>query len=720
MWNWDVKGGELMLIASNFILGWLNSMFHKIMLLLDSMVYWAVSMVYQLFIRLATLRIFEDSFFSDFANRIYAILGVFMLFYLAYALLNALIDPEKLSGDKGVSKIASNLVISLVLLGLIPTIFDYAYRLQNYILSSNLIGAVILNTSMTNPTNEDETLATQESMIRFGDSLAFTVMNTFINPDNYNVLMANDYTWYNFKNDVLTRSDYSSLSGLADSTVKSVNEYGNDGETDVVVKYYLGVSTAVGIFLLYIIISFTIDLGVRVVKFAFCQLIAPIPIIMRAMPGKKSTFDKWLKTTLSVYFEVFVRVAIMYIAVYFVKALYMNWDWEQFGGIQGMLALVVVILGIFMFAKQAPKMLGDMLGIESGNLKLGIGEKLKAGGFFAGGAMLGAGVTGLVQRGVSGIRGIGNRWGETHGFLNKGKLLAGGLLGTAGSMAAGATSGMFHSFKSGKDAKSFGDMRKAASEGAKISLDNKGKREAYKAAHGGTVRGAMAGHITDTVSGIGQWAGLNVSLEGLKQLQSGVQEVKDARKAVDDRAMAILNKFKNTMQARNTYSVAGVGNFVNYADLLNEMDIMKSTGKTSGGATVTAQMLTQMSQAEYNMREAMKKDIIEGYDLAGGLGAKFSDFSKYDSELKELVTAYRTKSLKNASAIVQNVADGVNTDEFVKQAINNQKEELEDFIMTGDVNKLFDGSSKDAINSAVNEVNVKVARRIEREQQKKS
>ncbi|HIR74022.1 TPA: hypothetical protein IAB95_00805 [Candidatus Ventrenecus avicola] len=486
------------------MLGWLNSIFHKIVLLLDSVIYWAVSMAYQLFIRLATLRLFEDSFFSEFANRIYAILGVFMLFYLAYALLNALIDPEKLSGDKGFSKIASNLIVSLVLLGLIPTIFEYAYRLQNYVLSSNLIGAIILNTATTNPNDSESTTATQESMIHFGDSLAFTVMNTFINPDNYNVKFFDNYNWYDYKADVLENSSYTKLPALSDAVIHTQVDATTQEEVNV--EYYIGISTAVGIFLLYIIISFTIDLGVRVVKFAFCQLIAPIPIIMRAMPGKKSTFDKWLKTTLSVYFEVFVRVAIMYIAVYFIRALYLNWDWEQFSGIQGKLVLVVVIMGILTFAKQAPKMLSDMLGIESGNLKLGIGEKLKAGGFFAGGAMLGAGVTGLVQRGVSGIRGIGNRWGETHGFLNKGKLLAGGLLGTAGSMVAGSASGMFHSFKSGKDAKNFGDMRKAASEGAKISLDNKGKREAYKAVHGGTVRGAMAGHFGDMAFNAREWA----------------------------------------------------------------------------------------------------------------------------------------------------------------------------------------------------------------------
>ena len=60
----------------------LNSMFHSILLLIDGGIYWAFSQVYQIFIKLADARIFQDAFFSNFAKRIYAIIGVVMLFYL--------------------------------------------------------------------------------------------------------------------------------------------------------------------------------------------------------------------------------------------------------------------------------------------------------------------------------------------------------------------------------------------------------------------------------------------------------------------------------------------------------------------------------------------------------------------------------------------------------------------------------------------------------------
>ena len=415
------------MLTTFFFTDWINEGFHSFLLLIDAVVYWFAAVCYNLFVFLATEPIFKEEFFTDFARRIYAILGVFMLFYLAYALLNALVDPEKLSkGDKSVSKLAINLVISLILLGLSPTIFNYAYNLQNYILSSNLIGALVIGSEL-----EDTT-----SLTSFGDELSFTVMNTFINPDNDDASMGGNDYWSDYIESVKGDShDYMGLPGLAKCVTKGCvirSSDGSEGSNKEVVKYYPFVSTGAGVFLIYIILSFTLDLGVRVFKFAFCQLLAPIPIVMRAMPGKKAQFDKWLKLTITVYLEVFVRVGCMYLAVYFIQALRRNIDFSNlFGGnnIMGLIALVVLIMGVFSFAKQAPKMLSDILGIDSGNLKLGIGEKLKAGGFVGaaiggfGGSLLGAatGAAGAAYGSVLNGAGLaGVKYGMMNGWKNKG------------------------------------------------------------------------------------------------------------------------------------------------------------------------------------------------------------------------------------------------------------------------------------------------------------
>lgn len=410
-----------MFLTGFSVLGWFNNAIHMFLLWLDQSVYWFAAQCYQLFMKLATAQIFTDDFFAGFANRIYAILGVFMLFYLVYALLNAIVDPDKLTkGDKGVGKIASNLVVSLVLLGLMPSIFSYAYRMQNFVLSSNLLGAVILGSDVIDVSDSDSIKENEESLIRFGDYVSFSVLNAFLNPENVNPTLDGGYNWYGLKEEILKKGLWTSIPSTMANAVS--NGVSIDG-VNTVITYRPIISTAAGVFLIYILLSFTLDLGIRVVKFAFYQLLAPIPIILRIIPSKKGAFDKWLKQTLSVYFEVFIRVALMYIAIYFINAITTNNNWYENGGEMGILAFAILIMGVFAFAKQAPKIISDVLGLDTGNLKLGIKDKLKAGGFVGAGALAGIG---LAKSGFGHVGGaISGAAGGLYGSLVNGAGLAG-------------------------------------------------------------------------------------------------------------------------------------------------------------------------------------------------------------------------------------------------------------------------------------------------------
>lgn len=610
-----------MLIANVFA-DWANNIFHTILLWLDSVVYKFIAICYELFVFLATEPIFDEEFFSDFARRIYAILGVFMLFYLAYALLNALVDPEKLSkGDKSVSKLAMNLVISLILLGLSPTIFNYAYRLQNYILSSNLLGAVILGTDTESAS----------SINSFGGELSFTVMNAFINPDNYNVNMSQSYYWENnFKEDAIKKYDFSMLPGLASSIIKPTNDYkdGGDEGKSVQVQYYPGVSTLAGIFMIYVILSFTIDLGVRVFKFAFCQLFAPIPIVMRAMPGKKAQFDKWLKLTITVYLEVFVRVGFMYLAVYFVRAIVDNVKFDELfsgGRLLGMMALVILIMGVFAFAKQAPKMLGDILGIDSGNLKLGIGEKLKAGGAFVGGAMVGAGVTTGVNNLIRGV-------GLTANKFKNGNVLGalGSAVHTLGSTVAGTASGVRYGVQNGMKASNFSEMRNAAGRGAESAIDNRNRREQYRAGHGGFF-GSMYGHLTENISGMASWAGLDNIVDKVKFEDNFINQFDDYKSIYDNgKYQAIQTRINELEAARaagedpSKYGIADFQSAITAAkDAQKNFRITKLTETDSNGKYKYKDMASYMI---YNLSNQIQTNpaLVSELGLDGHLSVEES------------------------------------------------------------------------------------------------
>lgn len=693
----------------------ISSGFTFIMLLIDQVVYWFASQCYQLFIKLSATRLFEDAFFSDFANRIYAILGVFMLFYLAYALLNAMVDPDRLTkGDKSVSKLATNFVISLVILGFLPSIFNYAYRLQNFILSENVIGTLVFGEQSVNSSGDN--------MIRYGDALSFTILNTFINPDNYNVELSTDYNWWNLKQDILEHSDYSHLPSLNKAIVYGANEITDEGVSSKTVypEYKVILSTIVGIYVCYIMISFVLDLGVRVVKLAFCQLIAPIPVLMRAMPSKKGSFDKWLKLTLSIYFEVFVRVGMVYLSVYFINAIMSNnrlADIFFSGGIQGMLALVVVILGILTFAKQAPKMISDILGIDTGNMKLGIGEKLRASGGFVAAGMLGAGATGLVQNAASGLLGIKNNWGAAHGVLGKGKLIAGGLTGAVASAIAGTTSSMFNAFKAGKDAKSYGDVARAASTGAQKSAENRANRANYKAAHGNTFTGVMAGHVQEMGRAVEEWSGLTVGLNDLKSSQALLKNVSDSRKSVIDQLKFIRDNIEDGKR-HVSFSYTDVhGNSHSYNDV--ELGYLRQHYehlKTSGASAEDLRNTELMIKAA---EKQANKDIANGIKIDGH--TRIANASEYNGELKARINKLMTDINAANQVLSRNVENNLSDLTSAKQfTIDHKNDDVANLAMSGVsvFEDLVEKINKPSIEANAN-VNQEINKYIEKQEKKK-
>ena len=603
-------------LVANPVTSWFNNQIHRFLLWLDQSVYWFAAQCYQLFMKLSTAQIFTDDFFSSFAKRIYAILGVFMLFYLVYALLNAIVDPDKLTNDKGAGKIAVNLIISLTLLGLLPNIFDLAYRMQNFVLSSNLLGAVILGSDVVDVSDSESVKENNESLIRFGDYASFTVLNSFLNPENVNPTLDNGYNWYGVKKEILEEGKWKNLPLLSDA----VSNGASIGGENVVLTYRPIVSTAAGIFLIYILLSFTLDLGVRVVKFAFYQLLAPIPIVLRIIPSKKGTFDKWLKQTLSVYFEVFVRVGLMYIAIYFINAITTNNTlmemWTK--STSGKLALAIIIIGVFAFAKQAPKIISDVLGIDTGGLKLGIGDKLKAGGFFGAGAVLGAGATGLVRNGIHGVGNVFNsgrlaansfRNGEIkNGFKNVGKAVFGVGAGI-GSTIAGTTSAMYNAYGSGKKAGNFKDMQKAAGEGAKKSFDNRVKRANYIATNNG-LRGSAKAKAIDTFGVAKEWA----TGTPLNSFLSRVKFKEDFYKEFDEYKTLYENPEYNAMDAQ-----------------LNHLQALKAQGATvTEDGTDIGTAIDTMKAAMTNKRLAA---ISKNPDAAAYIAYNMAKFAKDNYQL---------------------------------------------------------------------------------------
>ncbi len=463
--------------------------FMKIMLWLDGIIYSFIGWCYEIFLFLAKLQIFNDDEYNGIVRRIYIVLGIIMLFALSYSLLKAVINPDDFAkGDNSLPNIIKNVVVSLVIIAVLPTVFNVAYSVQAVILNSHVITKLILNTD--NNYGEDDADAG-------GRVMAATMYRAFF---YFNTDMASDDAYDNSEDKKVEEIveqlfKYVTLEKHSFLIFGSSNfrYYDSSGQTEGVnipeyvsskaITYLWGVSQVAGIFVLWCIVLFCFDLGIRVVKLIFYQLIAPVAVACRVMPGSKAkaVFGNWVKITVTTFLEVFIRVFIMNLGVYLITLISRNWPDIKAAAFQfdlphyqATIAEAFIIMGIVAFIRQAPKLIQDIFGFDSGNLNLGLKGLMERAG--NGGALAAAGLVG----GVAG--GFGRRLRDARAAGRSG-------LAAARSAIAGGIGGGRRAFMQNLNSKSMSDLRKNTTEGINETLAEGQKRDQYRAQFGGVWRG---------------------------------------------------------------------------------------------------------------------------------------------------------------------------------------------------------------------------------------
>lgn len=380
----------------------------SILLLIDGVIYNAIKYIYNIFNFMAGVNIFNDAAYQDITAKIYTILGLIMMFVLAYTLLKAVMNPDDFAkGEKSFPNIIKNVIISLVLIVVMPAIFSFAMDFQASILNNNTIYKFVLGRENLEEQNVD-----------IGSQVAYYTFTSFFYPSEEfctdgsgnmtseqatackSEIKSNGSTWYRpstwFSNDVVTLAEVDSLVESGQASFTNYNDF-SEAVADNEISYSMIISTVAGVFVLYVLLNFCFDVAVRVIKLAFYQLIAPIPIICRILPGgnMKDVFDKWTKQTISVYVEVFIRIAIMALGVYLITLVIDAFNTgipniDSLGFVARMIVRALLIMAVIIFIRQAPKLIGDIFHLDTGGMKLGLMDKLAMGGVFAAGGAVGS------------------------------------------------------------------------------------------------------------------------------------------------------------------------------------------------------------------------------------------------------------------------------------------------------------------------------------------
>lgn len=710
--------------------------FHAIFLWLDAILYELVSQLYKIFELLASQSIFKQDFYKDFSQHIYVILGVVMLFVLTYSLLKAMVDPEQLTkGDKGISKMVPTFVVSLVLCGVLPSIFDFAYALQNFLLRNNTIGVLVFGNSVANK-------ETDVTFPEFGNDLSITALSTFIDTSNSDGNFGTETV--DSINAQMKQGDFMGITSMADEIA--------DGN----VVYRWGISTLVACFLIYVLATFCLDLAVRAVRLSFLQLIAPIPIIMRVLPTKNDVFKNWSKKTIATYLEVFVRLLIMYLGIYFISYIRENnLNWFSTSNLRDAntftiaLTNLLIIMGILMFVKEFPKLLSEVAGVESGKIRLGFKdfmEKLQSGGAFVAGAAFTAGGTGL-------IRGFNERLRRGVQSGNVFKAMGNALLSPFSAVASGLSAGTRAGIK-GVGAKNLSEANKARAEGLNAQEESRDKRRSYRASHSGFL-GVTRGHIADTGRKVGQYFGITQDLASLKRQQEILADGNSKRKAAWDTSKAEM--LKTVAQRTTTNTVEANGRvFNNLAELDNLIETAKTKGitgmrdklddkgnvvKDDDGNVVQeaydldseqlAEYITRLQAVRSDLEDNLTMDYIMGwnYDKNAnhGRGGMVHDINKINGQaLAQLISA-NTALANNVDIVNSNLSDTdmislssqIETmNRLISKTGHMSKEEFMQAAYNGDIGELMEAMKK-VSGAAEANVQARINQEMEKAQKEK-
>ena len=421
-----------------------ESAFRGVFALLCKAIYPIISILYKLFINITQVRILQSEKIEPIYQRITMILTIVMVFYITFQFVKYVVQPDNMTDkEKGAGNIVYRMVIVIVLIAFVPNIFNAAYDIQHVIVKENVISKVIIGPQVTDGTD-------------MGTNFSATVFSMFygVDEENENIdcqknLSCKSVVDLNISS-LKTSNSLSSITTGLNATEDKESEF-------PLIRFDGLLAVVVGGLILYILILYSIDVGARWAQLVYLQIISPIAILGYLSPKKDGTFQKWTKQCITTYLDLFLRIAIINIALLICDTLLLSFTNDGTGQGTNLLAelgeisyemekliYIVLIMGVLMFAHKAPKMLAELFpkgGVASGNFGLSAKDRGIKGATRVFGAAAGTvvgGAAGALSGAFQGARrrksigkdgkpkGIGaGVWGATKGAVSG---LAGGAV----------------------------------------------------------------------------------------------------------------------------------------------------------------------------------------------------------------------------------------------------------------------------------------------------
>ena len=124
---------------------WLTEKFIGLGIWVARQIYALIGVLYNVFSNVAKVNLFDEATFNKLTGNLYIVIGIAMLFIFAYNIILMIINPDNKKSTGSATKMVQQTITSLVLVILLPSIFNWLYIFQNHVLDSQIITKIILN-----------------------------------------------------------------------------------------------------------------------------------------------------------------------------------------------------------------------------------------------------------------------------------------------------------------------------------------------------------------------------------------------------------------------------------------------------------------------------------------------------------------------------------------------------------------------------------------------
>lgn len=618
--------------------------------LIDAGVYTLLGFMYEIFFNVASADLFANDTILGFYKRVQLIIGVYMVFQLAILIMKGIFNTDQVSG-KNNNEFVKRIIIALVMLTVMTPIsipnpqneyetqinnngllFGTLYSLQYRILNNNTIGRLVLGTKDTSISNNNNNSNNNNSynqkngaddLTRSANIFTSTILKGFvrinlvpeedrkpvddgkaletlnanrmckdIDDDTLDLYVANDTKPVDLLA-LVNATCTPDTNGLTGKVYGALTFFGISGKTKFVFSYMMIISTVVGIIFIVIMISFTIDIAVRAIKLAVLRLIAPIPIISYMDPNgsKDGGFNSWVKTLTQTYLDLFIRLAAVYFVIYLIQdmianGIYMN----KTADAVGIISFIFICIGLFYFAKEAPKFLQQAIGMKNEPMNI-FGTAMGRAAAF-GGTLGSFNASRQASRLSDEVRQAAGENVDPNSLMNRGKHLLAGFAGGITGLGAGLSAA--------------GSAKDHKTQAAFEAMQKRNRDAIAKGNSGSSFIGRADSTLHSMVYGESE---SNKLAREMKSLEGKSKVLSSIANRGDDKA-------KTAKWTTGTSSWGGVTVTGNYKDWTKAFSAAKSQNLDGFDFNGTHVTMEQAEQLDYKLMTSNSADYIKhaGFD----------------------------------------------------------------------------------------------------------